>query len=126
MLNTPPTFAVYLAGLTFKWLKQQGGLAGIEKVNIEKSSLLYATIDASDGFYRNDIAKADRSRMNVPFFLRDESLNQVFLDGAAAGMSGLKGHKAIGGMRASIYNAVPLAAVEVLVAYMRDFQTRHG
>jgi phosphoserine aminotransferase len=127
MLNTPPTFAVYLAGLTFKWLKQQGGLAGIEKVNIQKASLLYATIDASEGFYRNGVAIADRSRMNVPFFLRDEKLNQAFLDGAAvAGMSGLKGHKAIGGMRASIYNAVPLAAVEVLVAYMRDFQTRHG
>ncbi|MCE2722959.1 MAG: 3-phosphoserine/phosphohydroxythreonine transaminase [Burkholderiales bacterium] len=127
MLNTPPTFAVYLAGLTFKWLKQQGGLAGIEKVNVQKASLLYATIDASEGFYRNGVAIADRSRMNVPFFLRDESLNQAFLDGAAAaGMSGLKGHKAIGGMRASIYNAVPLAAVEVLVAYMRDFQTRHG
>jgi phosphoserine aminotransferase len=127
MLNTPPTFAVYLAGLTFKWLKQQGGLAGIEKVNIQKATLLYATIDASGGFYRNDVAIADRSRMNVPFFLRDEKLNQAFLDGAAAaGMSGLKGHKAIGGMRASIYNAVPSAAVEALAAYMRDFQTRRG
>ncbi len=127
MLNTPPTFGVYLAGLTFKWLKQQGGLAGIEKVNIQKSQLLYNTIDQSGGFYRNDVAVSDRSRMNVPFFLNDESLNQQFLDGAtAAGMSGLKGHKAVGGMRASIYNAVPLAAVEALVAYMKDFQRRIG
>ncbi|MBC7623647.1 MAG: 3-phosphoserine/phosphohydroxythreonine transaminase [Aeromicrobium sp.] len=127
MLNTPPTFAVYLAGLTFKWLKQQGGLVGIEKINLEKSSLLYQTIDQSGGFYRNDVAIADRSRMNVPFFLRDESLNQAFLDGATgARMSGLKGHKAIGGMRASIYNAVPLAAVEALTAYMHDFARRHG
>ena len=127
MLNTPPTFAVYLAGLTFKWLKQQGGLAGIERANIQKATLLYATIDQSGGFYHNDVAVADRSRMNVPFFLGDEALNQVFLDGAAAlGMSGLKGHKAVGGMRASIYNAVPLAAVEALVAYMKDFQQRHA
>ena len=127
MLNTPPTFAVYLAGLTFKWLKQQGGLVGIEKINLEKSSLLYQTIDQSGGFYRNDVAIADRSRMNVPFFLRDETLNQAFLDGATgARMSGLKGHKAIGGMRASIYNAVPLAAVEALTAYMHDFARRHG
>ncbi len=127
MLNTPPTFAVYLAGLTFRWLKNQGGLAAVEKCNIEKAALLYHTIDGSDGFYVNRVDKADRSRMNVPFFLQDEALNQVFLDDAnAAGLSGLKGHKAIGGMRASIYNAVPLAAVIALTDYMRAFQQRHG
>ena len=127
MLNTPPTFAVYLAGLTFKWLKQQGGLAGIEKLNIEKAKLLYNCIDASGGFYRNDVAVEDRSRMNVPFFLRDESLNAKFLDGArAAGLAGLKGHKALGGMRASIYNAMPLAGVRVLSELMREFAQRNG
>ncbi len=123
MLNTPPTFAVYLAGLTFKWLIQQGGLVAIEKRNIEKATLLYSTIDQSCGFYINHVDVADRSRMNVTFFLRDESLNLAFLDGAnAAGLSGLKGHKAIGGMRASIYNAVPMDAVEALTRYMIQFQ----
>ncbi len=127
MLNTPPTFAVYLAGLTFKWLQQQGGLAGIEKVNIAKAELLYRTIDDSGGFYRNDIARADRSRMNVPFVLQDETLNAAFLEeSAAAGLAGLKGHKAMGGMRASIYNAMPLAGVEALTAFMRDFAARKG
>lgn len=127
MLNTPPTFAVYLAGLTFKWLKQQGGLAGIEKINIQKAQMLYKAIDESDGFYVNHVAVADRSRMNVPFFLRDESLNQAFLDGAAkAGLVGLKGHKAIGGMRASIYNAVSVDAVSALVRYMAQFPRDRG
>ncbi len=126
MLNTPPTFAVYLAGLTFKWLIQQGGLVAIEKRNLEKSTLLYGTIDQSRGFYTNHVDVADRSRMNVPFFLRDEWLNQTFLDGAnAAGLSGLKGHKAIGGMRASIYNAVPMDAVKALTRYMIQFQGAH-
>ncbi len=127
MLNTPPTFAVYLAALTFKWLKKQGGLAAMERVNIEKATLLYAVIDESAGFYRNDVVASDRSRMNVPFFLREEALNQAFLDGAAAaGMVGLKGHSAVGGMRASIYNAVSLDAVRALASYMRAFQARHG
>jgi len=127
MLNTPPTFAVYLAGLTFKWLKKQGGLAAIEKINMAKAQTLYKTIDDSDGFYCNHVATADRSRMNVPFFLRDETLNQAFLDGAAAsGLVGLKGHKAIGGMRASIYNAVSPEAVNALVAYMTLFQRGRG
>ncbi len=127
MLNTPPTFAVYLAGLTFKWLIKQGGLAAVEKINAEKAALLYGTIDDSDGFYRNDVAPANRSLMNVPFILRDESLNQAFLDGAeAAGLSGLKGHKAVGGMRASIYNAVSLESVKALTAYMREFQLSHA
>ncbi len=127
MLNTPPTFAVYLAGLTFKWLKKQGGLAGIEKQNIAKAALLYGGIDGSDGFYRNDVAIDDRSRMNVPFFLRDEKLNAAFLAGSAtAGLAGLKGHKAIGGMRASLYNAMPLAGVKTLTDFMRDFAIRNG
>ena len=127
MLNTPPTFAVYLAGLTFKWIKKQGGLAGIEKQNIEKAKMLYATIDNSAGFYRNEVAVDDRSRMNVPFFLRDETLNARFLEDAhAAGLAGLKGHKVIGGMRASIYNAMPLAGVKALSTFMQDFAQRRG
>ena len=127
MLNTPPTFAVYLAGLTFKWLKKHGGLAGIEKLNIEKAKVLYKCIDDSGGFYRNDVAVEDRSRMNVPFFLRDESLNAKFLEGAeAAGLAGLKGHKVIGGLRASIYNAMPLAGVNALTEFMREFVKRNG
>ena len=127
MLNTPPTFAVYLAGLTFKWLKRQGGLAGIEAINIEKAELLYGCIDESGGFYRNEVAVQDRSRMNVPFFLRDEKLNASFLEqSAAAGLAALKGHKVVGGMRASIYNAMPLAGVVALTDFMRDFAKRHG
>ena len=127
MLNTPPTFAVYLAGLTFKWLKKQGGVAGIEKVNAAKAKLLYSTIDDSDGFYLNKVAVENRSRMNVPFFLTDEKLSGAFLLGAeAASLAGLKGHKAVGGMRASIYNAVSTAAVDALTGYMRDFAKRHG
>ncbi|MDX2217504.1 MAG: 3-phosphoserine/phosphohydroxythreonine transaminase [Burkholderiales bacterium] len=130
MLNTPPTFAVYLAGLTFKWLKAQRGLAGIEAANIRKAELLYDCIDGSGGFYSNPVAKPDRSRMNVPFVIRnntDDALNAAFLAGAdAAGLAGLKGHKVVGGMRASIYNAMPLAGVEALVAYMQDFAARNG
>ncbi len=127
MLNTPPTFAVYLAGLTFKWLEKQGGLDGMEKQNIEKARLLYKSIDESGDFYRNEVAPDDRSRMNVPFFLREETLNAKFLEGAAVeGLAGLKGHKVIGGMRASIYNATPLAGVQALTAYMREFAQRNG
>lgn len=127
MLNTPPTFAVYLAGLTFKWLMKQGGLAGIERQNIAKAGLLYACIDNSDGFYRNEVAVEDRSRMNVPFILKDETLNAAFLaESAKAGLAALKGHKAVGGMRASLYNAMPLAGVQSLVAFMGDFAKRNG
>ncbi len=127
MLNTPPTFAVYLAGLTFKWLKKQGGLAGMEKQNTDKAKLLYAAIDDSQGFYRNEVAVDDRSRMNVPFFLHDETLNAKYLEGAAAaGLAGLKGHKAIGGMRASIYNATSMAGVQALTAFMGEFAQRNG
>jgi len=125
MLNTPPTFAVYLAGLTFKWLMRQGGVAGIGVVNAHKAKLLYDAIDSSNGFYQNHVAPADRSQMNVVFFLGNETLNAAFLEGAlAAGLAGLKGHKAVGGMRASIYNAVSPTAVEALVAYMKSFAAK--
>ncbi len=123
MYNTPPTYAIYIAGLVFKWLKAQGGLAGIEQKNIAKATLLYDYIDAS-GLYENRVDRACRSRMNVPFFLRDEALNEAFLKGAKArGLVQLKGHRSVGGMRASIYNAMPLAGVEALVGYMREFET---
>jgi phosphoserine aminotransferase len=127
MLNTPNTFGWYLAGLTFRWLKDQGGLAAIGERNRAKAALLYDAIDGSGGYYRNPIEPASRSRMNVPFTLHDDSLDAEFLaESEAAGLLALKGHKALGGMRASLYNAVPLAAVEALVAFMADFAKRHG
>ncbi|MDO9437754.1 3-phosphoserine/phosphohydroxythreonine transaminase [Hydrogenophaga sp.] len=127
MYNTPPTFAIYMAGLTFQWLKRQTeagltGVAAMEARNIAKAELLYGFIDQS-AFYVNKVAANCRSRMNIPFFLRNESLNQAFLTGAkAAGLLQLKGHKSVGGMRASIYNAMPIEGVQALVAYMRDFE----
>ncbi len=122
MYNTPPTYAIYMAGLVFQWLKRQGGVANMEMRNVAKAELLYDTIDAS-GFYMNGVARGARSRMNVPFFLRDESRNQAFLDGAkAAGLLQLKGHKSVGGMRASIYNAMPIEGVQALVRYMQEFE----
>ena len=126
MLNTPPTYSIYMAGLVFQWLKEQGGVAAIEQQNIAKADLLYGAIDAS-ALYENRVQKDCRSRMNVPFFLRDESLNAAFLEGAKkAGLLGLKGHKMVGGMRASIYNAMPLAGVQKLVAFMQAFAQEHG
>jgi phosphoserine aminotransferase len=126
MLNTPPTYAVYIAGLVFEWLLEQGGVAAIEKRNVAKAKLLYDLLDAS-GFYLSPVRKEDRSRMNVPFKLRDESLDAEFLKGAEAhGMIQLKGHRSVGGMRASIYNAMPVEGVKALVEYMRDFERRHG
>ena len=126
MLNTPPTFSLYLAGLTFKWLLERGGLAGIEKVNIRKAGILYGYIDSQD-FYANPVAREDRSRMNVPFRLRDDKLDRAFLEEAEAlGLSQLKGHRSVGGMRASIYNAMPVEGVEALVAFMEDFRRRHA
>jgi phosphoserine aminotransferase len=126
MLNTPPTYAIYIAGLVFKWLKQQGGLAAMEKKNIEKAKLLYDFLDGSK-FFHNPVAKEDRSRMNVPFTLKDAALDEAFLKGAsAAGMVQLKGHRSVGGMRASIYNAMPVEGVQRLVAYMRDVEKKHG
>jgi phosphoserine aminotransferase len=126
MLNTPPTYSMYIAGLVFKWLKQIGGVAEIEKRNIAKSKLLYDLLDSS-AFYSNPVAKDDRSRMNVPFTLKDAKLDDEFLKGAAKqGMVQLKGHRSVGGMRASIYNAMPLEGVERLVQYMKDFEAKHG
>ena len=127
MLNTPPTYAIYIAGLVFEWLLAAGGIAAIERRNVEKSSLLYDTIDASGGYYVNPVSMTDRSRMNVPFKLRDESLDGAFLKGAQArGLLQLKGHRSVGGMRASIYNAMPIEGVRALVNYMREFQSSHG
>jgi phosphoserine aminotransferase len=126
MFNTPPTYGIYIAGLTFQWLKRQRegelvGVAAMEQRNRAKAELLYGYIDGSD-FYVNKVARDCRSRMNVPFFLRDESRNEAFLTGAKArGLLQLKGHKSVGGMRASIYNAMPLAGVQALVTYMREF-----
>jgi phosphoserine aminotransferase len=126
MLNTPPSYSIYIAGLVFKWLKQQGGLAAMEKKNIEKAKLLYDFLDGSQ-FFRNPVAKEDRSRMNVPFTLKDSALDEPFLKGASAdGMVQLKGHRSVGGMRASIYNAMPIEGVQRLVSYMRDFEKKHG
>jgi phosphoserine aminotransferase len=127
MLNTPNTWGWYLAGLTFQWLKENGGLEAMAERNRVKASLLYDTIDGSGGFYRNPIDPPVRSRMNVPFTLQDSALDALFLqESEAASLLALKGHKALGGMRASLYNAVPLEAVQVLVAFMRDFARRHG
>jgi len=127
MLNTPNTWGWYLAGLTFQWLKEQGGLAAMGERNRIKAERLYAAIDGSGGFYRNPVDPAARSRMNVPFTLHDSALEADFLrESEAAGLLALKGHKALGGMRASLYNAVPVEAVDALVAFMRDFAVRHG
>jgi phosphoserine aminotransferase len=127
MFNTPPTFAWYVVGLVLKWIAGQGGVAAIGDANARKAAHLYAAIDGSGGFYRNFVEADCRSRMNVPFVLPDPALDKPFLKGAEeAGLLGLKGHRALGGMRASIYNAVPFEAVEALVAYMADFQRRQG
>ena len=126
MLNTPGTYAIYIAGLVFEWLQAQGGLAAIEAKNIAKAKLLYDYLDQTR-FYTNPVRKEDRSRMNVPFRLGDEKLDEAFLKGAKErGMIQLKGHRAVGGMRASIYNAMPIAGVQALVDYMREFERRHG
>jgi phosphoserine aminotransferase len=126
MLNTPTTYSIYVAGLVFEWLLAQGGVPAIEQKNIAKAKLLYDWLDATP-FYTTSVRKEDRSRMNVPFKLADETLDDEFLKGAkAAGMVQLKGHRAVGGMRASIYNAMPIEGVQTLVAYMKDFAQRHG
>ena len=126
MLNTPPTFSVYLAGLTFQWLLERGGLAAVERDNVRKAKLLYGYLDSQD-FYSNPVAKEDRSRMNVPFTLRDAKLDAKFLEQAQArGLSQLKGHRSVGGMRASIYNAMPLEGVEALVGFMEEFRRAHA
>ncbi len=126
MLNTPATFGIYMAGLVFKWLKQLGGLAGMERRNVAKAKLIYDAIDASS-FYRSAVAIEDRSRMNIPFNLADESLVGDFLTGSEArGMVQLKGHRIVGGIRASIYNAMPIEGVRALVDYMREFEKKHA
>ena len=126
MLNTPPTYAIYICGLVFKWMKAQGGLAKIAEHNQAKARLLYDLLDASS-FYKTPVAKADRSLMNVPFTLPDAALDAAFLKGAEERrMLQLKGHRSVGGMRASIYNAVPLEAVQALAAYMKEFEAQHG
>jgi phosphoserine aminotransferase len=126
MLNTPNTWGWYLAGLVFQWLRRNGGLAAMAERNRAKAELLYGAIDAS-GFYRNPVQPDARSRMNVPFILPDAALDPLFLaESEAAGLLALKGHRAVGGMRASIYNAMPLEGVQALVDFMRDFARRHG
>lgn len=126
MYNTPPTFAMYTAGLVFKWLKANGGLSAMERVNREKAALLYDALDAT-AFYASPVVKENRSLMNVPFTLRDASLDDAFLKGAQArGLLQLKGHRSVGGMRASIYNAMPIEGVRTLVDYMREFEKSHG
>jgi phosphoserine aminotransferase len=126
MYNTPPTYSIYIAGLVFQWLKKNGGITAMEQRNIAKAQLLYDFLDSSS-LFENRVAKDCRSRMNVPFFLRDESRNDAFLAGAkAANLLQLKGHKSVGGMRASIYNAMPLEGVQALVAYMREFEKRQA
>ena len=126
MLNTCATYSIYVAGLVFKWLKQQGGLSGMEKLNIEKAKTLYDFLDSS-AFFHNPVAKEDRSRMKIPFTLKDAALDKEFLKGAdARGLVQLKGHRSVGGMRASIYNAMPLEGVRRLVDYMKQFEKKHG
>jgi phosphoserine aminotransferase len=126
MYNTPPTYAIYIAGLVFQWLKARGGVAAMEAQNIAKANLLYGALDASE-FYVTKVAKDCRSRMNVPFFLRDEALNAAFLKGAdERHLLQLKGHRVVGGMRASIYNAMPIEGVQALVGYLQDFEHQHG
>ena len=126
MYNTPPTYAIYIAGLVFQWLKKQGGLEAMEVQNARKAALLYDYIDAS-GFFRNPVEPTQRSRMNVPFTLSDPSLDAAFLEGAKARhLIQLKGHRSVGGMRASIYNAMPIEGVHALVDYMQDFVASHG
>ena len=126
MINTPPTYAIYIAGLVFEWLKKQGGLAAMEKINIAKSKLVYDYLDQSE-FYQSPVNNEDRSRMNIPFRLRNNALDEAFLKQAkAAGLVELKGHRSVGGMRASVYNAMPVEGVKALVAFMHDFEKKQG
>ena len=126
MYNTPPTFAMYTAGLVFKWIKAKGGLVAMEKINREKAGLLYDYLDSTD-FYNSPVAKGNRSLMNLPFTLKDAVLDEAFLKLAKErGLLQLKGHRSVGGMRASIYNAMPIEGVRALVDMMRDFEKSHG
>lgn len=122
MINTPPTYSIYIAGLVFEWLQAQGGVDAIEKKNIAKAKLFYEYVDNSE-MYSNNIAINNRSRMNIPFKLQDERLNEAFLQGAESnGLLQLKGHRIVGGMRASIYNAMPIEGVQALIDYMQHFK----
>jgi phosphoserine aminotransferase len=126
MSNTPPTYAIYIAGLVFKWLERHGGLAAMERSNVAKAQLVYDYLGDST-LFRSPVRASDRSRMNIPFTLRDPSLDETFLKGAEArGMVQLKGHRSVGGMRASIYNAMPIEGVRRLVDYMKEFEAKHG
>ena len=126
MYNTPPTYGIYMAGLVFKWLKAKGGLAAMEKTNIEKAALLYDYLDQSD-FYHSPIALENRSRMNIPFTLKNSELDAAFLKQAQDnGLLQLKGHKLVGGMRASIYNAMPIEGVKALISFMQAFEKANG
>jgi phosphoserine aminotransferase len=126
MYNTPPTYGIYVAGLVFQWLKKLGGIGQMEQTNIAKANLLYEYLDETE-FYHSPVAKEDRSRMNIPFTLRSEKLDGPFLEGAESrGLIQLKGHRSVGGMRASIYNAMPIEGVQALVEFMREFERQHG
>jgi phosphoserine aminotransferase len=126
MTNTPPTFAWYVADLVFQYLLRQGGLSAMAEINDRKAARLYSAIDKS-GFYSNPVRPEYRSRMNVPFVLADASLDATFLAGsAAAGLTNLKGHRSVGGMRASIYNAVPESSVDALISFMAEFERKYG
>jgi phosphoserine aminotransferase len=127
MYNTPPCYSIYIVGLVLQWLKELGGLSAIEAINKKKAAIVYDVIDASGGFYRGHAAPAARSRMNVPFRLPTEALEEAFVkESKAAGLIGLKGHRSVGGLRASIYNACPMESVELLAKFMREFQTKQG
>jgi phosphoserine aminotransferase len=126
MLNTPPTYAIYIAGLVFQWLKKQGGLQAMDAYNRKKAGLIYDYLD-NTSFYTSPVAREDRSLMNVPFKLKNEALDEAFLKGAKElNMLQLKGHRSVGGMRASIYNAMPIEGVEALVTYMKEFEKKNG
>lgn len=126
MLNTPPTYAIYITGLVIAWLNKIGGLETIEQINVSKANLLYDLLDTSD-FYQCPVTKSDRSRMNIPFTLKDSDLDKEFLEQAKAnGLIQLKGHRSVGGMRASIYNAMPIEGVAKLVTFMKDFASKHA
>jgi phosphoserine aminotransferase len=125
--NTPPAFAIYIVGLVFQWVKKLGGLAEVEKINRRKADLIYKAIDESGGFYRGHAVPEARSIMNIPFRLPSEELEDTFAkESKSNGLIGLNGHRSVGGMRASIYNAMPIEGVRTLVQYMREFERKHG
>ncbi|MBS0193207.1 MAG: 3-phosphoserine/phosphohydroxythreonine transaminase [Proteobacteria bacterium] len=127
LLNTPPGFAFYITALVLEWIDAQGGLVAMERLNRAKADMLYAAIDGSNGYYKNPVDVRYRSRMNVPFTLHDAALDEAFLkESREAGLLALKGHKAVGGMRASIYNAMPIEGVRALVGFMAEFAKKHG